>query len=49
MKNTIYILITLIFLSSCGPHRMSCGARGICKSPEQQTLEKPQKALISKA
>ena len=43
MKNTLYILITLFFLSSCGPHRMSCGARGICKSPEKQTFEQPQK------
>jgi hypothetical protein len=43
MKNTFYILITLVFLSSCGPHRMGCGARGICKSPEKQTLIKPEK------
>jgi hypothetical protein len=43
MKNTIYILITLVLLSSCGPHRMGCGARGICKSSEKQTLEKPEK------
>ncbi|MDI1306297.1 MAG: hypothetical protein PSX42_15825 [bacterium] len=41
MKNTIYILITLVLLNSCGPHRMGCGARGICKSSEKQTLEKP--------
>jgi hypothetical protein len=49
MKNTIYILITLIFMSSCGPHRMGCGARGICKSSEKQTLEKPEKAFTVKA
>ncbi|MFV5702163.1 hypothetical protein ACM55F_09845 [Flavobacterium sp. XS2P12] len=49
MKNTFYILITLVFLSSCGPHRMRCGARGICKSPEKQTLEKPEKIATSKA
>jgi hypothetical protein len=49
MKNTLYILITLFVLSSCGPHRMSCGARGICKSPEKQTTEKPEKAFTLKA
>jgi hypothetical protein len=49
MKNTIYILITLVLLSSCGPHRMGCGAKGICKSPEKQTLEKPEKAFTIKA
>ncbi|MDI5948914.1 hypothetical protein [Flavobacterium yafengii] len=49
MKNTFYILITLFFLSSCGPHRMRCGARGICKSPEKQTLEKPEKVFTVKA
>nr|WP_315206533.1 hypothetical protein [uncultured Flavobacterium sp.] len=48
MKNTLYILITLFFLSSCGPHRMSCGARGICKSPEKQTPEKPEKVFTVK-
>ncbi|WP_291247487.1 hypothetical protein [Flavobacterium sp.] len=40
MKNTFYILITLVFLSSCGPHRMGCGARGICKSPEKTNIYK---------
>ncbi|MFV5688650.1 hypothetical protein ACM55M_08520 [Flavobacterium sp. ZT3R25] len=49
MKNIFYILITVIFLCSCGPHRMRCGARGICKSPEKQTLEKPKKVSIIKA
>jgi hypothetical protein len=49
MKNTIYILITLIFMSSCGPHRMGCGARGICKSSEKQTLEKSEKTFTIKA
>ncbi|MFV8373772.1 hypothetical protein [Flavobacterium sp. LB1P62] len=49
MKNTFYILITLLFLNSCGPHRMRCGARGICKSPEKQTLEKPEKITTIKA
>jgi hypothetical protein len=48
MKNTLYILIALFILNSCGPHRMSCGARGICKSPEKQTLEKPEKVFTVK-
>jgi hypothetical protein len=32
------ILISILFLllaSSCGPHRMSCGARGICESKSE--------------
>ncbi|WP_156129419.1 hypothetical protein [Flavobacterium sp. AED] len=49
MKNTFYILITILFLSSCGPHRMRCGARGICKSPEKQTLVKSEKTVTIKA
>ncbi|HEX9150748.1 MAG TPA: hypothetical protein VF842_01625 [Flavobacterium sp.] len=48
MKNTFYILTILIFMSSCGPHRMRCGARGICTSPEKQTLEKPEKIAAIK-
>ena len=42
MKNTLYILIVLYVLSSCGPHRMSCGAKGICENSEKQSLEKPE-------
>jgi len=49
LKNTFYILIALFFLSSCGPHRMRCGARGICKVPEKQTQEKPEKIFTVKA
>jgi hypothetical protein len=49
MKNTLYILLALFALSSCGPHRMSCGARGICKSPEKQIQEKPEKVFAVKA
>ncbi|MFE3846526.1 hypothetical protein ACFX5D_00895 [Flavobacterium sp. LB3P45] len=49
MKNTFYILITLVFLYSCGPHRMRCGAKGICKSPEKKTLEIPEKTPTIKA
>ncbi|MFV8335460.1 hypothetical protein ACNQF7_05150 [Flavobacterium sp. RSP29] len=49
MKNTLYILIALYVLSSCGPHRMSCGARGICENSEKQTQEKPEKMVTIKA
>jgi hypothetical protein len=48
MKNTFYILIALFVISSCGPHRMSCGARGICKSHEKQTTETPEKVFTVK-
>jgi hypothetical protein len=48
MKKAFYILITLVLLSSCGPHRMRCGAKGICKSPEKQILEKPEKIATIK-
>jgi hypothetical protein len=34
MKNSFYILITIILLGSCGPKRMGCGARGICKASQ---------------
>ncbi|HMK06417.1 MAG TPA: hypothetical protein VK476_02740 [Flavobacterium sp.] len=30
MKRILLILLTVCFLTSCGPHRMKCGARGIC-------------------
>nr|WP_315147462.1 hypothetical protein [uncultured Flavobacterium sp.] len=32
MKKLLLIVFVLSLLSSCGPHRMSCGARGICES-----------------
>ena len=32
----LLILLALFLLASCGPHRMSCGARGICKASEKQ-------------
>ncbi len=31
MKKLLLLVIVLPFLVSCGPHRMSCGARGICE------------------
>ena len=29
-------MYVISFLASCGPHRMSCGARGICKATGKQ-------------
>nr|WP_309757090.1 hypothetical protein [Flavobacterium sp.] len=49
LKNTFYILFTLFIISSCKPHRIRCGARGICKDPEKQTQEKPEKIFTVKA
>ena len=30
----IFLLVILVIIASCGPHRMSCGPRGICKTPQ---------------
>jgi hypothetical protein len=38
MKKLFLIVFVVSILASCGPHRMSCGARGICKSSEKQIL-----------
>jgi len=32
MKKLFLIVIAITFLASCGPHRMGCGARGICEA-----------------
>ncbi|HSN48071.1 MAG TPA: hypothetical protein VLR29_04865 [Flavobacterium sp.] len=42
MKKSLFILFVFSFLISCGPHRMSCGARGICNASEKQ-IEKQTK------
>jgi hypothetical protein len=39
MKKLFLIALTITFLISCGPHRMSCGARGICNSSEKLILD----------
>lgn len=33
MIKKILVLMMLVALASCGPHRMKCGARGICEKP----------------
>jgi hypothetical protein len=42
MKKLLLILFALFLLASCGPHRMSCGARGICDTSEKQILHQPK-------
>jgi hypothetical protein len=39
MKKFILIAFLIVFLASCGPHRMSCGARGICNASGKQMLD----------
>ncbi|HQZ25621.1 MAG TPA: hypothetical protein PLD18_10010 [Flavobacterium sp.] len=36
MKKLLLIVFVISILASCGPHRMSCGARGICKVSGKQ-------------
>lgn len=38
MKSTLILLI-LLALISCGPKRMSCGARGICETSTKNDRE----------
>jgi hypothetical protein len=48
MIKILLLLFTIFMLASCGPHRMGCGARGICKTTEKQALEKPEIASSAK-
>lgn len=49
MKKILPLLFALAMLASCGPHRMGCGPiKGICKTPEKQALQKPEKAPSEK-
>jgi|GEM_PF-2788654 len=34
IKRLLYLFIAVAVLASCGPHRMKCGARGICEKPK---------------
>lgn len=36
MKKNIILLFIIPLLASCGPHRMKCGPKGICKSSEKR-------------
>jgi hypothetical protein len=31
IKKLLYLFLAVILFASCGPHRMKCGARGICE------------------
>jgi predicted small lipoprotein YifL len=48
MKKLFYSLVTLLLLSSCGPHRMGCGARGICLNlPQVETVQPEESSPIN--
>ena len=32
----IIVLLIVFFMASCGPHRMRCGPKGICKTQQNQ-------------
>jgi hypothetical protein len=40
-----FFILTALLLSSCGPHRMGCGARGISNSPQQLESAQPEKSI----
>ena len=42
------MLSILVFLCSCGPKRMGCGARGICKSPQKIKVITTKSSNLSK-
>jgi hypothetical protein len=44
MIKILPLFFAIFMLASCGPHRMSCGARGICESTEKQELQLPAEA-----
>jgi len=48
IKKLFYMVTVLLLLSSCGPHRMGCGARGICKNPQQLERVQPAQSLLIK-
>jgi hypothetical protein len=37
MKKMLSLLLLVIFLFSCGPKRMGCGARGICETSKKKS------------
>lgn len=37
MKKKLLLFLALAIVASCGPHRMKCGARGICENPQPNT------------
>ena len=36
IKKVFYLFVAVIVFSSCGPHRMKCGARGICEKQKTE-------------
>jgi hypothetical protein len=46
LKNDEKIILHLNSTTSPpGPHRMGCGARGICNSPQQLESAQPEKSI----
>lgn len=47
MKKVLLLLVSITLLASCGPHRMRCGARGICKAPHHlKSMEIKKHTLV---
>ena len=48
MKKIFLALATLLFLTSCGPHRLSCGPGKRCvESSKKSNLEKIKESKVS--
>jgi hypothetical protein len=39
IKKLLYLFVAVAILASCGPHRMKCGARGICEKQKSETFK----------
>lgn len=46
MKQVFLLLVSITLLASCGPHRMRCGARGICKAPHLKSIEIKEHTIV---
>jgi hypothetical protein len=48
MKKIFLVLTTLLFLTSCGPHRLSCGPGKRCvESSKKKNLEKIKESKVN--
>jgi hypothetical protein len=48
MKKIFLVLTTLLFLTSCGPHRLSCGPGKRCvESSKKSNLEKTKESKVN--
>ncbi|UFH36689.1 hypothetical protein [Flavobacterium acetivorans] len=46
---TIHLIAVFFILTSCGPHRMRCGARGICQTQPELIQPEIQAKITIKA